>query len=358
MCQLATALALQSTVEVQRSSNRWGLQTWQLGEVWPTYGWGSLEYSSGAGSVLGGRWKPSHYTLARAYANVVVACSAAAACFVKNDDALQPLAAATLVVAAVRLRDGSTAELGRAAVALPRGGNAVSWQCAGGGPPPPAAACAGWPALLAAAGCAPGGTDCVISATVADAATGARRAANTQLLATPGALNASRAVRVAAAVGAARADGAVPVALTVAGDGSAPALFVTLFTAANGRFSDNFITLVPAGQTTVLFLPFADGQRDVLAATLRVNSLGELLNPPRPPRPSSGTCTTHADTDVSDDGVEAPGASLAQCCALCWADSSKRCLSSAFNPQFPACWLKYGTDLVPRAGVQTCVLDL
>lgn len=36
LCQLATALDLQSTVEVHRSSNRWGLLTWQLGEVWPT----------------------------------------------------------------------------------------------------------------------------------------------------------------------------------------------------------------------------------------------------------------------------------------------------------------------------------
>ena len=34
LCQLATTLALQSTVEVHRSSNRWGLLTWQLGEVW------------------------------------------------------------------------------------------------------------------------------------------------------------------------------------------------------------------------------------------------------------------------------------------------------------------------------------
>lgn len=34
LCQLATTLALQSTVEVHRSSNRWGLMTWQLGEVW------------------------------------------------------------------------------------------------------------------------------------------------------------------------------------------------------------------------------------------------------------------------------------------------------------------------------------
>jgi hypothetical protein len=54
----------------------------------PTYGWGSLEYGSGTGSVLGGRWKPSHYMLARAFANVAVACSAAAECFVKVRDTI------------------------------------------------------------------------------------------------------------------------------------------------------------------------------------------------------------------------------------------------------------------------------
>jgi len=32
LCQLATALALKSTVEEHRSRNIWGLQTWQLGE--------------------------------------------------------------------------------------------------------------------------------------------------------------------------------------------------------------------------------------------------------------------------------------------------------------------------------------
>ena len=87
LCQLATTLALQSAVEKLRSTNRWGALTWQLGEVWPTYGWGSLEYSSGAGSVPGGRWKPSHYMLARGFGNVAAACGADGACYVKNDDA-------------------------------------------------------------------------------------------------------------------------------------------------------------------------------------------------------------------------------------------------------------------------------
>lgn len=37
-----------------------------VNEIWPTGGWGSLEYSQAAvGSVLGGRWKPLHYFFRR-----------------------------------------------------------------------------------------------------------------------------------------------------------------------------------------------------------------------------------------------------------------------------------------------------
>ena len=104
--------------------------------------------------------------------------------------------------------------------------------------------------------------------------------------------------------------------------------------------------------------PAAPGQRDVLATSLRVSSLGELLNPPPPPRPSNGTCSRLANTDVDDDGVEVAGASLDECCRLCWADATQRCLSAAFNAQAPACWLKFGKDFVQRSGVETCVLDL
>lgn len=292
LCQLATTLVLQSMVEVHRSSNSWGLMTWQLGEVWPTYGWGSLEYSSGAGSVLGGRWKPSHYMLARAFANVAVACSASADCFVKNDDALHPIPAADVVFTAVRLGDGRAMVLGRASIALPRGANAVTWLCASGGgggggggegggtTRTPPAACVGWKQLLPTAGCAASGIDCVIAATVTDAATGAVLASNMQLLAPPGKLNASRTVRVTAVVGETDpVDGSVPITVTAAGGGgAAPALFVTLFTAANGRFNDNFLTLL-RGSRLLRFFPSVPDQRTILAHTLRVNTLGELLKP-------------------------------------------------------------------------------
>jgi hypothetical protein len=36
-------LEMKSDIEVRRSRNEHGTLTWQLGEIWPTGGWGSLE---------------------------------------------------------------------------------------------------------------------------------------------------------------------------------------------------------------------------------------------------------------------------------------------------------------------------
>ena len=197
----------------------------------------------------------------------------------QNDDALHAMPAADVVFTAVRLADGRETVLGRANLTLPRGANAVAWFCAGGGKPTPPAVCSGWQVLLPTAGCSANGADCVITATVTDAATGAVLASNVQLLAPPGKLNASRAVRATAVVGEANpTDGSVPVTVTATGGGGAPALFVTLFTAANGRFDDNFLALL-RGSRVLRFLPFAPDQRDVLAHTLRVNTLSELMRP-------------------------------------------------------------------------------
>lgn len=64
-CMIAQALAMQSDIETRRSSiNTFGIMTWQLNEIWPTGGWGSLEYGTVGftkGQVLGGRWRPLHH---------------------------------------------------------------------------------------------------------------------------------------------------------------------------------------------------------------------------------------------------------------------------------------------------------
>lgn len=97
--------------------------------------WGSTEYSSGEGSVLGGRWKPSHYFLARGYADVLSACGVDARCFVKNDNPLAPLTG-TFKRALLRLRDSALLPLPPAPIALPAGAGAIAWSCLDGGSVP------------------------------------------------------------------------------------------------------------------------------------------------------------------------------------------------------------------------------
>ena len=48
------------------------VQFWQYNEIWPTGGWGSIEYGTPVqGQVVGGRWKPLQHFLRRSvYATV------------------------------------------------------------------------------------------------------------------------------------------------------------------------------------------------------------------------------------------------------------------------------------------------
>ena len=65
-CMIGQALQMKGTIETRRSKNEMGHLLWQLNEIWPTGGWGSLEYSAPngldahQGQVIGGRWKPLH----------------------------------------------------------------------------------------------------------------------------------------------------------------------------------------------------------------------------------------------------------------------------------------------------------
>ena len=47
-CMLAQALHMKGDIETRRAQNQLGLLVWQLNEIWPTGGWGSLEYGSAA----------------------------------------------------------------------------------------------------------------------------------------------------------------------------------------------------------------------------------------------------------------------------------------------------------------------
>ena len=45
-CLLSHALWTKATIEARRSRNELGCLVWQLNEIWPTGGWGSLEYGT------------------------------------------------------------------------------------------------------------------------------------------------------------------------------------------------------------------------------------------------------------------------------------------------------------------------
>lgn len=268
LCQLVTAIKLKSVVEWHRSENIWGLLTWQLGEVWPTMGWGSLEYSSGTGSVTGGRWKPSHYMLRATFADVFGACGQDGRCYVKNDNPLVGFTG-TVTLALVKIATGAATQLLSQPVTLSAGANAFQWMCADGAAVPPAA-CNSLATLLPKYGCAASGADCLLLTTVVNS-TGATVVRNPQLLAVPGALSLPTPAATVTTTVASQpnADGSINVTVTATG----AALYVTLFTQANGRFSDNVLYLQAAGSTVVQFIPFAPGQMDTLTATLRVDHL-------------------------------------------------------------------------------------
>ena len=115
----------------------WGTLFWDVNDVWPTTGWGTLEYGTAdasltPGQVVGGRWKPAHHALEMSlFRDVIAACGAEGRCFARNDNVFEGVGA-TLTTTAVRLADGSpVAVLSSAAVSLPPGGGALQWSCMG-----------------------------------------------------------------------------------------------------------------------------------------------------------------------------------------------------------------------------------
>jgi beta-mannosidase len=266
---VAQALLVKSDISTRRSRNSFGVVTWQLNEIWPTGGWGGLEYGTVGytpGQVVGGRWKPLHHFYEQhLFTDLFASCSADARCIVRNDDPLRGFTG-SLVLAALNVSNSARVPLSTTPVALGPGAAAAAWACAapGGG-----GACAGWPAALAPLGLAPAGA---VLLTQLVTPGGAVAYSSFELLATPAAMAAalSPAVAVTASVGAPAPDGkSVPVVVSVAGGGGGAALLVTLTTGAQGRFSANAMVL-PTGNTTVQFLAF--GPLDVagLKATLRV----------------------------------------------------------------------------------------
>ena len=263
-CMLAQALEIKSNIETRRSTNEFGTIVWQYNEIWPTGGWGSIEYGSPgvAGQVTGGRWKPLQYFYKKSiYKDVMAACSGKdGACYVKNDG-ITAVSVRVTIHAVPFAGAGTPSSLFDQTISLPAGAGMTHFFTV--------------PALASLDAGAH-----VAVATVADASSsGAVLSENVIALAPPaamkGALPASPGVVATVQDAPPAADGSVGIELDTKG----VALYVTLTTLAEGRFSDNAFLLTPAmGAVTIRFLPFG-GAADValLKKSLRVEHVAMYL---------------------------------------------------------------------------------
>ena len=126
-CMIGQALNMKSNIEARRAQNQLGIIVWQYNEIWPTGGWGSIEYGTVGhtkGQVIGGRWKPLQYWYkASIFADVMATCGAAGACFVVND-AIVPFVG-SVKVEYVRLADSSSTVVHLEDVSLAAGAGTI-----------------------------------------------------------------------------------------------------------------------------------------------------------------------------------------------------------------------------------------
>lgn len=280
LSQLASALLIKQTTETMRATNNFGLLLWQLGEIYPTGGWGSLEYSGPRGypgQVLGGRWKPLHNLLASTlFTDVFIACGAEGQCYVKNDSPIHEISSGTVILELVSLVSGEpAAQATRLPIKLSLGPAAISFFCAADGSL--LGPCTPWSTLLSSASCKSDASDCILFASVVDNGSGDLLASNQCLLAPPSAfLPILRLPGISFKLEQPPPPVGSPIRVSVSAE--SPALFVTLTTLAQGHFDNNAFFLSPGKPVDVLFIPLTnDGDNgsvySELESTLTIQSL-------------------------------------------------------------------------------------
>lgn len=248
---LAQALEMKADIGTRRTNAHTGTVYWQANEIWPTGGWGSLEYGSvghTAGQVVGGRWKILHHWVASIlYRDVFFTCGADGRCLVRNDNAAAGVTGSA-VARLLHIKNSSShadppVTVSVNPVSLGVGFGAVQTFCLGGGNT--SAGCETISSVLQRFGCAVTGDDCILLLEV-DATDGSVAAVSWELLAVPGALapNLPPAIVSATVSSTPNADNSVNVTLT--STSGSTALFVTLTTLAQGRFSENAV-IIPGG---------------------------------------------------------------------------------------------------------------
>ena len=126
---LGQALNHKATIESWRATNVFGTTIWMYNELWPTGGWGSVEYGGNTtGQIAGGRWKTLQYFFeASIFADQMATCTSLGACFVKND---APTAFdGSVVITLLNVLSGKSAQLTNHDVSMPPGAGSVEWFC-------------------------------------------------------------------------------------------------------------------------------------------------------------------------------------------------------------------------------------
>jgi len=254
-CLIGNALELKSDIETRRSSNEMGTVTWQLNEIWPTGGWGSIEYGTPVkGQVVGGRWKPLHYLLRRSiYADVMATCGSQepAQCFVKNDGIMA--VDINVQISVVQFSTGKITSVTSSMMSLAAGAGTTKWFCAKSDA---SGKCLQWPSVLQAGMCN-NNSDCFVLAEVTNKAQNVL-SRNELFLTIPKEMKLPKPTITW--------DVDNLGAITFQSD--AVAVFFTLHTQAQGRFSDNAFVLFP-GKTVIQFIPIGNLDVALLKSSLR-----------------------------------------------------------------------------------------
>ena len=290
-CQLSQALYMKSNIETRRAQNQLGHLVWQYNEIWPTGGWGSIEYGSPRpGQVLGGRWKPLQYFYRRSiFADVMATCGDGGACYVRNDRAGRPFEG-SCTVASLEFATGAaktvhTLDLTGKSALAPGAGvtrfftvdlSAVDAST-----------------HMLTASCAPVAADAVTTTSFVRAgavgASGRRRVAQRNPPRAAGRLTLPPAAVSATVAKTSNADGTVDVTLKA----NATALYVTLTTAAQGRFTDNAFAVTAAAQV-IQFVPLRRLRQGRARAHIARRALGGAAL-----RRGTTTVTTHVLTNLA-----------------------------------------------------------
>lgn len=266
LAMIAQALIVKSDISTRRSRNSFGTVVWQHNEVWPTGGYGSIEYgstSSTKGQVIGGRWKPLHYFYKdHLFTDLFVSCSFDARCFVKNDNPLKVMYV-VLILKLMNIDTSLETIIQSRTIELKNGltKDATKWFCASSLDSNPNN-CAPWDSFLPTYDCSI--NNCILLATI-ESLNGDSIYNSFELLAPPKLMilpkaNVTFDIKCDSDIGTTE--------INVFTDQFA--LFVGLTTEANGRFDQNFF-LLPAGQIKkILFSPFGHLDCNLLLESTRI----------------------------------------------------------------------------------------